>query len=265
MRFSLIFLVSNLFFVGCQNEKNSIIRNDFEAFYAKNNLKGSFVIFHENTGVQTMYNEAQLNESFSPASTFKICNSLIALEIGVATDENFELPWDSVVRDFEPWNQNHTLKSAFQNSAVWYYQEIARRIGEEHMQKWVKDAHYGNADISGGIDLFWLAGNLRVTPMQQIDFLKRLRNEELPFSKRTVEIVKEIMVVDENPNYVLRGKTGWSGNDTRDVGWFIGYLEVQDQVYYFANCVQSEPNNPFFVSARKEIVYDILRELDLID
>ncbi len=132
------------------------------------------------------------------------------------------------------------------------------------MKFWLDKANYGNADTSGGVDLFWLKGGLRITPEQQIDFLKRLHENKLPFSERTVSIVKKIMIAKDTLNYIVSAKTGWSDEEKRIVGWYVGYIEKNKNVYYFANCIQSSDlNNADFARARIEITYQILDDLKL--
>src|SRR3977135_4644506 len=116
-----------------------------------------------------------------PASTFKIPNSLIALETGVVVDPDKDVfKGDGVTRPIEAGNKDHTMRSAIAASAVPVYQEIARRIGEERMQKYVDLLDYGNRDIGGGLHQFWLTGNMRIDPIQQVDFVDRLRRGGLP-------------------------------------------------------------------------------------
>ena len=164
----------------------------------------------------------------SPCSTFKIPNSLIGLETGVVSDASFVLPWDGVRRPREEWNRDHDLRSALSHSVVWYYQELARRVGPDRMQKWVSAFSYGNEDISGGIDRFWLGSSLRVSPDEQVDFLGRLHAGELPVSPRSVAIVKEILLQDApGPGIAYRGKTG-SCQDPgapQPHGWWVGSVE----------------------------------------
>lgn len=240
------------------------IRNDFKEYYDKFHVEGSFALFDENLNKYIFYNQKQFKQPFTPASTYKICNSLIGLETGVIPDENFIIPWDSIQRQNPNWNRNHSLKSAFENSTVWYYQELARRVGPKRMNYWLRKANYGNADTSGGIDQFWLTGGLRVTPEQQLHFLKRLHDEKLPFSKRSMNIVKKIMIVKDTLNYLVRAKSGWGMQENKDIGWFVGYVETKGKVYYFANCIQSsDMNNNEFANARMEITYLILDKLKL--
>lgn len=247
---------------SCKQKQTTETRDDFKKYYDQFKVEGSFVLYDQNNDKFIFCNQLQFKEQYSPASTFKICNSLIGLETGVIKDENFIIPWDSLVRPNSKWNQDHDLKLAFKNSTVWYYRELARRVGGEKMKFWLDKAQYGNADTSGGVDLFWLKGGLRVTPEQQIDFLKRLHDNKLPFTKRTVDIVKNIMITKDTLDYVVRAKTAWSDEEKRIVGWYIGYVEKNNNVYYFANCIQStDLDNGDFARARIEIAYRILDDL----
>lgn len=238
---------------------------DFKKYYDKYKVSGSFLLFDQKKNQYIVYNQEQTKQQFTPASTFKICNSLIGLETGAIKDSNFIIKWDSVVRQNGNWNKDHDLKEAYKNSTVWYYQELARRVGGEKMKYWLDKAAYGNKDTTGGIDKFWLTGGLRITAEEQIDFLRRLCDDKLPFSKRTTDIVKSIMIDPTIPNCVFRAKTGWGSQGNEDIGWYVGYVEVKNRVYYFANCIQTTDfNNQDFAIARKEIVYQILRDLKIL-
>jgi len=245
------------------NTSKEIIKPEFQKYIDKHNVKGSFILFDLNANTYTFVYPDQKNLELPPASTFKICNSLIGLETGVIEDENFVIAWDSIDRGYNSWNQDQTLATALKFSAVWYYQELARRVGEEQMQKWINEANYGNREIGGGIDMFWLRGDLRITPIQQIEFLKKLYHNELPFSKHNQEIVKKIMVVEETDNYTMHAKTGWSINNS--AGWYVGYVERNDNVYSFTCCIQGNDfNMENFGTARIEISRDILSALKII-
>jgi beta-lactamase class D len=258
--FSLIFL-----FASCSTKAKHEIRDDFKKHFVKYEVQGSFVLFDPQENVYYHYNKEQYNKAYTPASTFKICNSLIGLETGVIKDADFIIRWDSVVRKKVEWNQDQTLRMAMQNSTVWYYQELARRVGQKQMDYWIKKADYGNHSTKGGIDKFWLEGDLRISPKQQIDFLIKLHDNKLPFSQRSMDIVKDIMIVKDTLNTIVHAKTGWGQNGKEDIGWFVGYVEKGDKVYFFANCLQTTDwGNEQFGPARKEIVYDILDELNIL-
>lgn len=155
------------------------------------NYYGIFLIADTKDSILYTYNDSGSYERYSPYSTFKILNSLIGLETGVITDENFGIKWDGKKRWFEVWNRDHDLKSAFANSVVWFHQEVARRIGYKKMKKFIDLVNYGNCDISGGIDSFWLGSSLKISTKEQLKFLIELINYELPFKRENIDIVKK--------------------------------------------------------------------------
>jgi len=251
--------------ISCSSKPENVEHPEFKKHFDKFDVTGSFVLFDPQENVYYHYNKGQFNKAYTPASTFKICNSLIGLETGVIKDADFIIHWDSVVRKKVEWNQDQTLRQAIQNSTVWYYQELARRVGQKQMDYWIKKADYGNHSTKGGIDKFWLEGGLRISPKQQIDFLIKLHDNKLPFSQRNMDVVKEIMIVKDTLNTIVHAKAGWGQNGKEDIGWFVGYVEKDDKVYYFANCLQTTDfENDQFGPARKDIVFDILDELNIL-
>lgn len=173
-------------------------------------------------------NPAMAQERASPCSTFKIPNTLIGLETGVITGPEFTLPWDGTQRVIEVWNQDHQLRGAFQNSVVWWYQELARRIGAEPMDAWLTNFNYGNRDTSGGIDQFWLGSTLTISAEEQVTFLTQLVEKQLPITDRTREILLATMRVEERGGAVLYGKTGSDGDlasGKMTLGWYVGFIE----------------------------------------
>ena len=271
--FSILLFTAGSALLSCSNEKKKselkikldVVRNDFEELFNQNEVTGSFVMYDENNDLFTFVNQDQFKTEFTPASTFKICNSLIGLETGVIRDQDFVIPWDKVERNLPVWNKDHDLKSAFKNSTVWYYQELARRVGGDKMKFWLNKCNYGNTDTTGGIDCFWLTGGLRITPEKQVDFLRKLKNNQLPFSQRSMDITKEIMISKDTLNYVLRTKTGWGEDENQMVGWYVGYMEKENNTYYFATCIQSTNfEDSGFAKKRIDITNKILSELNLL-
>lgn len=237
-------------------------RPDFGKYFQQAGVNGTFLLYDLKQDKYLVYNLKRANTPFVPASTFKIFNSLVALETGVIRDENEVIKWDGIQRDFPEWNKDQTMRTAIKDSVVWFYQELARRIGQERMQHYINLANYGNRDISGGIDRFWLQGGLRTTALQQIDFLVKLYQNQLPFSQRTMNIVKDIIINEKTNNYVLRGKTGWAREVTPQRGWYVGYLERGDDVYFFA--LNLDVIKPSDTKARLEITKSILQDLKLV-
>lgn len=238
-------------------------RDNFKKFFDEYNHEGCFILYDLNKNEYLKYNPERCAERFIPASTFKIFNSLAALESEVIKDENEIIKWDGVERFIPNWNQDLNLAQAFKYSAVWFYQELARRIGEDRMKEYITLNHYGNEDISGGIDLFWLEGGLRISPDEQIEFLKKIYSNETGFSQHSVDILKKIMIYEQTDDYTLRAKTGWGMRFEYQVGWFVGYVEKGGDVYFFATNLETKNPDEGFRS-RIEITYIILKELGIL-
>jgi beta-lactamase class D len=206
-------------------------------------VTGCFVLYDLQHDRYLRYNEPRCRRRFSPFSTFKIPNSLIGLETGVIKDAEFVIPWDRRkyppqenwdTEPFNHWGQDHTLRTAIKYSVVWYYRELATRVGAARMKDGLEKLRYGNRDISGGVDRFWLDSSLRVSPDEEVEFLKALYMENLPFSKRSIDIVKDIITLEQTDAYKLSGKTGGGSFGKGALGWFVGYLEAKGNVYIFA-------------------------------
>ena len=213
------------------------IRNSLAKHFVDAGTVGTFVGYKIDDHLIITSDKDRSNERKLPASTFKIPNSLIALETGVVQDPDKDVfPWDGVKRLFEAWNKDHTLRSAIAASAVPVYQEIALRIGQERMQKYVDLFEYGNRDIGGGIDQFWLTGNLRIAPIEQVDFFDRLRRRALPISQRSQDLVCDILPVTKVGGATIRAKSGMEGAERGEpsLGWMVGWAEKGNAQTVFA-------------------------------
>jgi len=91
----------------CRSQTNDTLV-DFKKYYEEYQVEGSFVLYDRNAEKFLYYNKDQSHKEFTPASTFKILNSLIGLETGVIADENFVIPWDSVKRN-SVWDKDYDL------------------------------------------------------------------------------------------------------------------------------------------------------------
>lgn len=200
-----------------------------------------------------------------PASTFKIVSSLIALDAELVQDADAVLRWDGVTRERTELNRDLTLAQAFRVSAVPHYQDLVRRLGPVRTQAYLDAFRYGNRDISGGIDQFWLTGGLRISPRQQIDLLVRLQRGELPVSAQAMAAVRRIMVVEETKAHTIRAKTGWARDDGRQTGWWVGWVERGDERYFFACVLESDRPREGFGPARESIARAVLQAVGALD
>jgi beta-lactamase class D len=195
------------------------------------NYDFAVVIYDMQTKQCFYYNDSLAHVPFSPASTFKIPNSLIGLETGILKDSTTKLLQDSM--------SDLTLKNAFQHSVVPYYQELAKQIGEKNMQTFLKRFQYGNEKASPELTSFWLKGDLRITAMQQIEFLYKIEKQQLGLRPETYQTLMDIFEVRRIHPFYLYGKTGWGFQDGKDIGWFVGFAEWGKSRYLFATVMTS--------------------------
>lgn len=196
------------------------------------NYSGTIVIKDLSNNETQIFNKDLASKRLPPQSTFKIPNALIGLQTGAVQGKGHLKEWNGIVSAYPAHNSNHTLASAIQHSVVWYFQEMAKEIGIDQMQEWINDVGYGNKDISGGIDHFWLESSLLISPIEQVEFIMKLYKEELPFEKNSMKTVKEMITLKDDKGYVLAGKTGTKSN--LGGGWFVGYVSYQDRTHVFA-------------------------------
>ena len=255
-------------------------RADFKRFFDAAGVEGTIVVHDLRKGTTILYNPARANTGYLPASTFKIPNSLIALEFGGVKDVDGDVfkwngkpfSWDreAVLVEGKPilpeaCNADITLRVAFPNSCVPIYQEIARRVGVERYKSILRSIDYGNVDIGRvSVDRFWLEGDLKISAMQQIEFLRRLYREELPFSKRSFAQVKDIMAAEKTPDYTIRAKSGYAFPTNPGVGWWIGWIERGDEVFLFATNIDLPRPTLELLRARVLITKAVLKELGVL-
>jgi beta-lactamase class D/D-alanyl-D-alanine dipeptidase len=239
-------------------------RRELKKFFDDAGVTGGIYIYDLNKNKYTIYDRRRMETGFVPASTSKIIHSLIFLDAGAIADETETLKWDGVKRSIDAWNKDHNLRTALPASAVWFYVEVSKRVGQEKMQKYYDAAGYGNRRTDGfGAD-YWNNGNLRVTPREQIEFLVKFHRNRLPFSPQVISTVKDIMTEEKTDRYTLRAKTGWSDSFTPQVGWWVGYVERADgEVYFYATEIDINKNED--AAKRKEITRNILKNLKILE
>jgi len=229
---------------------------------------GSITIFDYRQGKWITNDSVDSRVETVPASTFKVINLLIALETGVITDELDTVGWigtiDTTLYGYRPTTyKDMTVKEAFEVSAGWVFMELAKKVGRQRYLRYLNEIGYGNAAVSDAAD-FWNFGPLKISPRNQVELLVKAYEGKLPFSRHTLDILKRVMVTEQTDNYTIRSKTGWGNQDGKDIGWWVGYLERADNVYFFATRITKDRNTPNgnFMKCRIEITKELLRQLD---
>ncbi len=222
---------------------------------------GTIVVAAVDGNRRYVYNDQRSNTRFSPASTFKIPNTLIALDAAVVTSADSTFKWDGTERGVQAWNKDQTLQSALQVSCVWCYQEIAREVGTDRYTAALAAMDYGNQQLGEQVDQFWLNGDLLISANEQITFLRKLLDYSLPYRREHIDILKSIMLVEQATNYTLYAKTGWTGAELH-VGWYVGYIEKRDETWLFAMNMRMDRAEQ--AALRKDLTIQSLRALGII-
>jgi beta-lactamase class D len=211
-------------------------RPDWASEFTSREAPGTMLVFDESQNRYLVFDRKRAETPYIPASTFKIFNALVGLETGAVKDEFDVARWDGVKRGSPTWDRDTDLAAGMKFSTVWFYQAMARRIGDARMREWIEKANYGNRDIGGTIDRFWLDGKLRISAVQQVEFLRKLADGTLPFAPKVQEAVRRITIVDSAPHYVMHAKSGWRHikGDAQDLGWFVGWVESSGKRWFFA-------------------------------
>ncbi|MDP1621043.1 MAG: class D beta-lactamase [Bacteroidales bacterium] len=237
-----------------------------KGIFDKYGMTGTMLILDPEKDRYIGHNPALWDSGYLPASTFKIANTLIGLETGVI-DAGYVFKWKGEKRRLPQWERDITLREAFRVSCVPCYQALARKIGPERMKSTLAKMDYPGMDVHpGNIDLFWLEGNSRITPRQQVEFLRRLYEEKLPLKRSVMKAVKKIMVNEATRDYILSGKTGWAIRNGNNYGWFVGYLETNGKVFFLATLVEPKDQKRVndFAVARKTVTMEVLEYLGII-
>jgi len=234
---------------------SSLLANDDEInnLYISEGVEGALLIESLSGDVKYTHNSVKADKAYIPASTFKIPNTLIALEEGVIKDQFEIITWDGIERVYAPWNSDQTLATAFARSCVWCFQRFAKKIGDSRYKQYLDEFDYGNKKTGKDVATFWLEGDLRVSPSEQVNFLRKVYFEQLPVKRSNIKILKDIMLTEETAVYKLRAKTGWKGQN----GWYVGYVESSDEVWFFANYIVIRDQSD--LALRKKIVIESLK------
>lgn len=247
---------------------NALGQSDFQNYFDSLGVRGSTTIYDYNNKNWIYTNQQDAETTSLPASTFKILHSLIALETKGVQDENEILTWDGKPKshlgnEVKVWNKDTDLKQAYKNSTIWFYEEVAERIGRMTYISILNGCGYGNGNFSEAGKDFWNYGGFAISPVNQIEFLIKLYEGNLPFSESTLDKVRQIMISEKTETQIFRDKTGWTRKDQQDIGWWVGYLEIGDNVYFFATRLVKEKTdqNPHFLNGRKAITKLILKDL----
>ncbi|MEM8542211.1 MAG: class D beta-lactamase [Pseudomonadota bacterium] len=209
-------------------------RDDLLEIFADHSVAGTFAFMDVETGQISVVGSNRVQQRYFPASTFKIFNSLIALETKVISDENEIVPYGGRLQPIKAWEKDMSIRQAIQVSNVPVFQEIARRVGLERYEEKLASYNFGNGLVGSDVETFWLKGPLKISAIEYVDVLATLAKQKLPAEKSNQRIVGEIIRLEVRDDATLFGKTGWANSPSPDIGWFVGWVEQGGKFSTFA-------------------------------
>ena len=205
--------------------------------------EGSFVLYDLNGDTWNVYDMEQATLRTAPNSTYKIYDALFGLEEGVIAPDDSFMAWDGTNHPFEAWNGNQDLFSAMQSSVNWYFEEIDKQIGGAAIQDYIRKIGYGNEIVNANLSSYWMQGTLKISPVEQVELLTALHNNQFDFAPENINAVKNSICLFSSEDKNFYGKTGTGRVDGQDVnGWFVGLLETAGNTYFFATNIQAAEN-----------------------
>ena len=193
----------------------------------------------------------------TPASTFKLAISAMGFDSGILVDaEKPSWPYRTGYPDWagDAWRRDINPTTWIKSSVFWYSQQVAKELGQTRFEGYVKSFGYGNADVTAvsvqnpGSNGAWVMSSLQISPGEQIAFLRKLANGQLPISARALEMTARI-TLEDGPwdGWSVHGKTG-TGSPGRDnryradqaYGWYVGWATKSGQSLVFAHLIQDK-------------------------
>ncbi|WP_136659005.1 class D beta-lactamase [Nitratireductor sp. XY-223] len=234
---------------------------ELAASFAGRNIEGAYVLLDTATGALHAVNPSRIERRRFPASTFKIANSLIALETGAVRDENEIIPYGGKPQPVKAWERDMPMRDAIRVSNVPVFQELANRIGAEAYAEWLAQLDYGNRETGNNAEAFWLRGPLAISPREQVKFVAALTAGELPASAKNQAKVRDMLLIERNGTAALFGKSGWSTSADPQIGWWVGWVERNNARFVFALTI--DINTRKDVDQREPLLRDLLRAMDV--
>lgn len=234
-------------YAACQNQylwdadSDKIFTIDLSSYFC--GYEGSFVLYDLKEDRWSVYHMEQATLRTAPNSTYKIYDALFGLEEGIITPDASYMAWNGSNYPFEAWNKNQNLYSAMQSSVNWYFQELDKQMGLPTIQNYIRNIGYGNQNIYADPSSYWLQSSLKISPIEQVELLIALYHNTFAFAPENIDAIKDSICLFSSEDKNFYGKTGTGCVDGQDInGWFIGFLEVPDNTYFFATHIQSDAN-----------------------
>lgn len=212
------------------------------ALFAEYGQRGAWVVQHAGQPPQVLHGRSLAEQAFPPASSFKTLLALIALQSGALAGPDEVVPWDGRHEHRPEWRTDMALRQAMQTSSESYFRTIAARTGLAGLASGVEQAGYGNQQLGDDPERVWVDGTLRISALEQVEFMDRLRRAALPFERMHQHAIRDAMADAPLGEARIHAKTGtlWNAQDKRGLGWWVGWMDGPQGATSFALLVQLE-------------------------
>lgn len=232
------------------------------------------VIVDEDTG-EVLYRQGSCDQAFYPQSTFKLPLAMMGFDAGVLVDaENPRWKYQAKFKGPERVRKDTNPLIWEKDSIVWYSQELTRKLGKRVFADYVQRFGYGNRDVSGGpgntdgLTESWLMSSLKISPDEQVRFIRRFLTGGLPISDHASEMTLAIIPhFEAGDGWNIQGKTGagWLRDKAgktdydRPLGWFVGWATKGEHRVIFARLLvdtKRYPDDPISYVVRDSLIDD---------
>jgi len=222
-------------FILSEGTAAGIVEENLADHFASRNVEGCFVVRDMANGITHVWNTERAETRFRPASTFKIPNAIIGLETGAVRDIEEVIPYGGTKELMPAWEKDMNLRDAMRVSNVAVFHQLAKRIGLPAIRHYMSRFSYGNENVGANIDRrFWLEGPLKISPLEQVEFLANLATGKLNLQEETGAAIQELILFKTFDGAEIYAKTGWVGPDHPQIGWWVGWVRSNGTVYPFA-------------------------------
>ena len=224
--------------------------------------EGSFVLYDLKHDTWKIHDKERASLRVAPNSTYKLYSALFGLENNIITPANSLIRWNGESYPFEAWNKDQTLQSAMTSSVNWYFQSIDEQLGSSAVQNYLRNIGYGNEDLSGDFSSYWMESSLKISPVEQVELLTKLYNNDFGFAPENIKAVKDSIHIASSDTSNFYAKTGTGRVNGQDVnGWFIGFIERTDNTYFFATNIHAKDHADGSTAA--EITMSVLSNMKI--
>ncbi|MDL2358516.1 MAG: penicillin-binding transpeptidase domain-containing protein [Pseudomonadota bacterium] len=196
--------------------------------------------------------EGSCDERVTPASTFKIAISLMGFDSGVLRDERTPyLPYKPSYAAGNPsWRHGTDPARWLRESVVWYSDQVRSRLGAAAVRGYVEAFDYGNlglpsvTGVNATVALSELSPTLKISPIEQTVFLRKLVNRSLPVSAHAYDMTARLLKGETLANgWEVYGKTGTANTrlpagSENSIGWFVGWANKGGRTLVFARLLE---------------------------